>query len=139
MPRDFNRIVLGLAVFLALVLTPVWTNLFRSVPPLQDPEIATRNIPGKDKCVLPSVEMKVTHMNLLNQWRDSVVRNDQRDYATADGRHFDMSLSRTCMNCHTDKAKFCDRCHNALAVNPYCWDCHVEPLVQPASMGTEVR
>jgi len=31
------------------------------------------------------------------------------------------------MKCHTDKAKFCDRCHNYVGVTPNCWDCHVEP------------
>ena len=46
-----------------------------------------------------------------------------------------MSLSGTahtkdggsCMSCHANKDKFCDRCHDYLAVKPYCWDCHVEP------------
>jgi hypothetical protein len=127
MPRDFTRIILGLALFLALILTPVWTGIFRAAAPMQDPEIATKNVPGKDQCVLPTAQMKAQHMNLLNQWRDSVVRQDIRTYTTADGRHFDMSLSRTCMDCHSDREKFCNRCHNALAVAPYCWECHLEP------------
>ena len=29
-----------------------------------------------------------------------------------------MSLTRTCMDCHSNKAEFCDRCHNYLAVRP---------------------
>jgi hypothetical protein len=31
------------------------------------------------------------------------------------------------MDCHSDKTKFCDQCHNYLSVNPYCWDCHIAP------------
>jgi len=72
--------------------------------------------------------MRASHMDLLNQWRDDVVRVGNRDYkSTLTGKTFDMSLSRTCMDCHSNKADFCDRCHDFLSVDPYCWDCHVEP------------
>ena len=46
---------------------------------------------------------------------------------TADHRRYYKSLSGTCMSCHDDKAGFCDKCHDYLGVQPYCWDCHVEP------------
>jgi hypothetical protein len=42
-----------------------------------------------------------------------------------------MSLTRTCLDCHSNKAEFCDRCHTYMAVDPYCWDCHVEPKEAP--------
>jgi hypothetical protein len=38
-----------------------------------------------------------------------------------------MSLTGTCLDCHSDKEKFCDACHTYSAVDPYCWDCHVIP------------
>ena len=31
------------------------------------------------------------------------------------------------MNCHTDKTKFCDQCHNYAGVTNKCWDCHIYP------------
>jgi len=31
------------------------------------------------------------------------------------------------MNCHKDKAEFCDQCHSYMGVQPRCWDCHVYP------------
>jgi hypothetical protein len=37
-----------------------------------------------------------------------------------------MSLSNTCLDCHSNKAEFCDRCHNYASVSPYCWDCHID-------------
>jgi len=43
---------------------------------------------------------------------------------------FDMSLSNTCLSCHTNKAEFCDKCHGYASVDPYCWDCHVDPNVK---------
>jgi hypothetical protein len=42
------------------------------------------------------------------------------------GKEFEMSLQKTCMKCHTNKAEFCDKCHNYASVRPYCWDCHIE-------------
>jgi hypothetical protein len=70
---------------------------------------------------------------MLNDWRDNVVRSDSR-FLMKDGKNVmvkgekaEMSLSRTCMKCHTSKANFCDQCHNYLDVKPYCWDCHVAP------------
>jgi hypothetical protein len=33
----------------------------------------------------------------------------------------------TCLECHSNKTKFCDQCHNYLDVQPYCWDCHLVP------------
>jgi len=66
-------------------------------------------------------------MKLLNTWRDEVIRQDKRLYETADGRVYDMSLTKTCMKCHESKAQFCDQCHNYVGVTPYCWDCHTYP------------
>jgi hypothetical protein len=43
------------------------------------------------------------------------------------GKQYNMSLTNECLRCHTDKAKFCDQCHNYMGVNPFCWDCHTYP------------
>ncbi|MGD8893899.1 MAG: menaquinol oxidoreductase, partial [Desulfobacterales bacterium] len=33
----------------------------------------------------------------------------------------------TCLDCHEEKAEFCDKCHNYASVSPYCWECHIDP------------
>jgi hypothetical protein len=71
--------------------------------------------------------MKANHMDLLNEWRDLVVRDGKRIYDSFDGKEYIMSLSNTCMDCHSNKSEFCDSCHDYSGVIPYCWDCHVEP------------
>jgi hypothetical protein len=38
-----------------------------------------------------------------------------------------MSLQNSCMKCHSNKKEFCDKCHNYVAVKPYCWSCHIAP------------
>jgi hypothetical protein len=71
--------------------------------------------------------MRSSHMDLLNAWRDDVVRRADRVWVGPHGKEYDKSLSLTCMGCHSNKAEFCDRCHNYASVNPYCWECHVAP------------
>jgi hypothetical protein len=123
---DAGKIIVGLAVFVALATSPLWFNaLFGEGPEAPELKLPTN---GSTECVEAKDFMVSNHMDLLNQWRDSVVRTGTRDYvSTLNGKVFDMSLSRTCMDCHSNKAEFCDACHTYLAVSPYCWDCHVEP------------
>jgi hypothetical protein len=71
--------------------------------------------------------MRTEHMQLVMDWRDEAVREMDRVYVSEDGRRFNKSMTGTCLGCHTDKAAFCDRCHDYLGVKPYCWDCHVVP------------
>ena len=51
----------------------------------------------------------------------------KREYVATDGRKWVISLQDTCMACHTNKADFCDKCHNSNNVDPYCWTCHIAP------------
>jgi hypothetical protein len=128
-----NRLLIlgGLVCFLALVTWPAWRAL-ASAPPqapsLERPQGATR-------CVAPTEFMRASHMKLLEQWRDRVVRDGVRTYTDDEGRVVKMSLSGTCVRaCHTDKTKFCDRCHDYAGVKPTCWDCHVVPPVPRAAV-----
>jgi hypothetical protein len=124
--HDAWKIVTGLAVFGVLVTSPLWINALStdpaSIPTLTGPPN------GATQCVEDAAWMRASHMDLLNDWRDAVVRDGRRDYRSElTGATYDMSLSRTCMGCHSNKDEFCDRCHTYMAVSPYCWDCHVEP------------
>ena len=79
---------------------------------------------------------KQTAMDERNTLIDQGVwEREDITYTAADGRRFPKSLAgsfRTadggsCMSCHSNKDAFCDRCHGYLAVEPQCWNCHVEP------------
>ena len=126
--RDMPKILLGLAIFVLLAAFPIYHNL--ASPDLGDaPElvIKTANVPGKTECMLPVDEMRTRHMDLLMEWRNDVVRHQDRTYTDGNGRTFEKSLTNTCLDCHSNKDTFCDRCHNYMNVSPYCWDCHVVP------------
>jgi hypothetical protein len=123
--RDTGKIILGLVVFLVLVSFPIWNAVTRGQsgepPQLVYPADATQ-------CVEETAYMRSWHMDLLNEWRDEVVRGGERTYVADLGhREYDMSLQNTCMKCHLNKDTFCDRCHSYVGVAPKCWECHVEP------------
>jgi len=126
--RDRGKILAGMLLFFGLLLFPLWFNI-KSGKLDYHPDIVvkTRNLPGKDRCVMPVAYMRTSHMALLKEWRDAVVRNGERVYTTADGRQFQRSLTGTCLDCHSNKSSFCDRCHDYAGVKPNCWDCHVVP------------
>lgn len=120
---DKNKIIPGLLVFVGLVTFPIWSG-FGGGGKLPVPEKPA----NAKQCVLPSAEMRNSHMVLLNEWRDDIVRTGgARLGHTDDGTEYVRSLQKGCMKCHTSKKKFCDECHTYAAVNPYCWDCHIQP------------
>ena len=153
---DGGKIIPGLIIGLSLFLFPFFWNSGRAakapVPQL------TEKAKAATECVAPTPYMRTWHMQLLDNWRQEVVRNGDRYYDTkpktwemgwdrkvleywrnfiADtgpeykGLKQDKvvykSLQLTCMECHSNKSKFCDECHNYMGVAPYCWDCHIAP------------
>jgi hypothetical protein len=121
---DKGKVVAGLVIFVILITFPFWYNLGKAAPA---PELKlTEKAKAEKVCVMSKEEMKAGHMQLLDIWRESVVRNAERTYVNASGKEYSMSLSNTCLDCHSNKADFCDRCHNYVSVSPYCWDCHID-------------
>jgi len=139
--RDRPLILGGLAVFLALVTLPVWYNLAQGTLP-RGPDL---KLPaGQKECVAPIAYMKSSHMQLLIDWREGLVRNNTRTVTAYNGKQYDASLTRTCLQrCHapqppgtaarTSQADFCGKCHDYAGVTPACWNCHVE--MKPAPDG----
>jgi hypothetical protein len=130
--RDRGIIYLGLLVFLGLATFPAWHNLSAHVTAKGPNPV----LPAAQKrCVAPLAYMRTSHMTLLLDWRQQVVREAGLRYTAYDGTRYTMNLTGTCLEqCHGQKAQFCDRCHNYEAVAPTCWDCHVDapPVLRSA-------
>jgi len=123
--NDKYKIYTGIIVFIALLTFPFWYNLGKAAPA---PEIKLSEKALAAKVCVRSVDyMKTEHMQLLDHWRDSVTREGKRIFVNSSGKEFKMSLTDTCLDCHSEKAEFCDRCHDYASVTPYCWDCHIDP------------
>ncbi|MDW7771347.1 MAG: sulfate reduction electron transfer complex DsrMKJOP subunit DsrJ [Desulfobulbaceae bacterium] len=120
---DSGKIITGLIIFVLLISFPIWYNHGDAgeVPKVELPK-------DYKQCVLPTTEMRSSHMQLLDVWRDDVLRTGDRSYFELEGKQYQKSLQNACMVCHANKTKFCDACHTYTAVNPYCWDCHLVPV-----------
>ena len=123
-----SKIIVGLIVFAGIVTFPFIYNLGK-VNAKPEPKIDTPVIQQlKEKNCIESKEfMKANHMQLLNKWRDMVVRNGKRVYVNSKGEKYEISLQNTCLKCHSNKKEFCDECHNYMSVKTHCWDCHLVP------------
>ena len=122
---DKEKIIAGLVIFVVIISFPFWFNQGKAAP-VPEPKL-TEKAKAAKTCVLPKEEMRTEHMQMLDEWRQSVVRDAKRVYVAGSGKEYPMSLSNTCIDCHSNKADFCDRCHNYASVDPYCWDCHTFP------------
>jgi len=70
-----------------------------------------------DGCVRETTYMRFHHWELLREVRDEVVRGGVRK---------EISLTR-CRECHPSREKFCNRCHQAVSLEPDCFGCHYYP------------
>ena len=120
--NDRLKICIGLALFVVLVTFPIWRTLGAASPAPPDLEKPVRG----SQCVEGAVWMAANHQQLLNQWRDAVVREGRSEYISTDGTRHEMYLLKTCLGCHENRQAFCDRCHNYASVQLTCWNCHLD-------------
>jgi len=122
--NDKKFVIIGIIVFLIIATIPIWFNRGKAAPA---PELVlTDRAKAAKECVRSKDYMTREHMKVLDLWRHTVVRNAERIYVNPSGKEFNMSLSNTCLDCHSNKTEFCDRCHDYASVRPYCWDCHID-------------
>ncbi len=118
------KVIAGIIIFIIIIIFPFLSNLGKTS---QKPEIKlSEKAKAAKTCIYPKEYMRANHMQLLDLWRDAVVRDGYRKNVGYDGKVFEMSLSNTCLDCHDNKKEFCDKCHAYASVDPYCWDCHIE-------------
>jgi hypothetical protein len=119
-----GTIIPGLIIFVLFVTFPLWFNAFSTAAStVPKPELPLGS------CIAPAAEMRASHMVILNEWRDDVLRNGDRVTVTVNGKQYRKGLQMACMQCHSNKEKFCDSCHEYASVKPYCWDCHLTQSV----------
>ena len=120
---DTGKIMTGLAAVLVMLTLPFWYSAATGKAVEKHDPVLPKT---EKKCVESRQYMRDSHMDLLNQWRDAVVREDRHIYVSQDGTRYEMSLTNTCMKCHVERAQFCDKCHTYMGESPFCWDCHLD-------------
>jgi hypothetical protein len=122
-----GKIIAGIVVFLVAATFPFWYGRGKAAAPelkLDTPAIQRL---AEKRCIESTPWMRANHMKLLAGWRDGAVREGIRSYTATDGRVYRVSLTGTCLGCHSNKDKFCDRCHDYAGAKPACWSCHNIP------------
>jgi hypothetical protein len=122
---DGGKIIIGLIIGVGLLLSPFIYDAGKAAKP-PAPELTEKAKEAKE-CVAETSYMKSSHMQLLDEWRNTVVRDGERYYKAKNGKVYYKSLQTTCLDCHSNKSKFCDQCHDYVGIDPYCWTCHIEP------------
>src|SRR5512145_2233783 len=124
--KKWRLIILGLVIFIVGITFPFWYGGGKkSEPPRLDLDTPVIAQMQNKKCVEDKSYMRANHMKMLNTWRDEAVREGRRLYTAKDGRVYEKSLTGTCIQCHSNKERFCDRCHNYVGAKPTCYSCHV--------------
>jgi hypothetical protein len=123
--HDAGKVLAGLVVFLAIVTAPAWYHAL-SGSAAAAPELSIGS--ESQQCLADTSYMRAYHMDMLNNWRDEAVRTSDTTYVGLDGETYQKNLAGTCLgDCHSNKEQFCDRCHEYVGAEPYCWDCHGSP------------
>jgi hypothetical protein len=125
---DKIKVLAGFIIFVCILTVPFWINAGKVSKGAPEPILS--DIAKKaGSCV--EKDMATAHMQILDVFRDTVVRGTgERIYVNSEGKKFGMSLSTgtdSCLGCHVSKADFCDKCHTYASVDPYCWECHIDP------------
>jgi len=133
--HDAGKIIVGLAVFLAIATSPLWYHALSGANPTP-PQFPV--VGESQSCVEPTPYMRTFHMDLLDRWRDEAVRDGDRTYIGLGEKAYEKTLLGTCVNaCHSNRDEFCDRCHEYVGATPYCWDCHAEQEHRPLAGNRE--
>ena len=78
---DKGKVVIGLCILVALITSPFWYNLGKAAP-APEPKLSEKAKAAKE-CVMPKAYMTSEHMQLLNEWRDTVVRDGKRIFVNS--------------------------------------------------------
>ena len=138
---DLGKIVLGLLIFAGLMAAATVYNRargqYKNTPVLELPL-------GQKNCVKDTKYMRENHMKLLDEWRQTVVRDGVRKTIKIGNQTYQKSLTLSCLKCHSNPKAFCDRCHEYAGVHRKgaalaCFTCHIQPTGKTAARRASRR
>ena len=126
---DDKRSLIAIGVLVLFVLIPVSYSVVSYVSARSAKPFLEKPDPAKyQECVRDTEYMRFHHWELLAKTREDVVRHGIRGDVTLSG----------CRECHANRERFCNECHNAVNLTPDCFGCHYYPATPeeaPAGEG----
>ncbi len=102
----------GSLVFVVLATSPLWYNALSAASP-DAPELAAADQRGDRVRRGDRVHAGEPHGSARRVARRRWCATATATYVSEPtGKDYEMSLTDTCMDCHANKAQFCDACHN---------------------------
>jgi hypothetical protein len=112
-----NKSAVAVVALVLIVLSPIaYYGIRDAFFPSANPFLEKPD-PKYKECVRDTLYMRFHHMDLLKEIRVQVVR---------EGIRSDLSLEQ-CRECHTNRGRFCNQCHNDVNLNLDCFGCHNYP------------
>ena len=96
---DAGKIIAGLILFICVITFPLW---YAAVSGKAAPAPELKLVTKEKQCIESTPYMRSKHMELLDLWRQSVVREGKRIYINTSGKNYSLSLQNTCMYCHSN-------------------------------------
>jgi len=114
--KTFVLVALPIVVILAPLGYSLYEFVFAREAPTDAPFLEyPADVEGG--CVRDTEYMRFHHWELLREVRDESVRDGVRGGITLSG----------CRDCHVSRDRFCNRCHEAVSLQPDCFGCHYYP------------
>ncbi len=122
-----NKSTAALVILALVILLPIGYYAARDAFSRSSEPFLEKPDPKYKECVRDTQYMRLHHMELLKELRIQVVREGKREKITLE----------SCRECHTNRGRFCNQCHNAVNLYPDCFGCHNYPESPQAIVGIQ--
>ena len=121
-----NKSAITAVILLLIVCVPIGYYLVRDVFSQEDEAFLEMPDPKYKECVRDAEYMRLQHWVLLKEVREKVVREGEKVTVVQGGEEVEVTLSG-CRDCHTNRERFCNECHDIANVSLDCFGCHNYP------------
>jgi hypothetical protein len=126
-----NKSTVAAAILALVILVPIGYYAIGDAFSRNADPFLEKVDPKHTECVRDIPYMRFHHMDLLKEVREQVVREGNREQITLEK----ISLEN-CMECHTNRSRFCNQCHNEVNLHLDCFGCHNYPESPQETMMT---
>ncbi len=129
-----NKGTITVVILALIILSPIGFYAVRDAVPQDTEAFLEMPDPKYTECVRDTEYMRLQHWVLLKEIREKVVREGEKVTVMQEGEEVEVTFSG-CRDCHTNRSRFCNECHNIANVNLDCFGCHNYPETPQESVA----